>query len=71
MHFVENKIDIMQHVLKIQLISLLPIYIIQISSSVFPHVFAYVNVGHLGDKSTAVAYTCISNVTNKCVFSTK
>jgi len=60
---VENKIDNMQHVLKIQLISLLPKYINQISSSVFSQAFAYVNVGHLGVKSTAVACICISNVT--------
>jgi len=68
---VENKIDSMQHVLKIQLISSLPKYIKQISSSVFSHAFAYVNVGHLGVKSTGVAYIRISNVTYACVFSTK
>jgi len=68
---VENKIDIMQYVLKIQLISLLPKYIKQIPSGVFWHAFAYVNVGHLGVKSTAIAYICISNATYACVFSTK
>jgi hypothetical protein len=44
--------EIMQHVLKIQLISLLPKYTKQISSSVLPCAFTYMNVGHLKGKST-------------------
>jgi hypothetical protein len=68
---VENKVQTMQHVLKIQLISLLPKYMKQISGSVTLQAFAYANVGHSGIKSTAAAYIRISNVTNACVFSTK
>jgi hypothetical protein len=40
-HFVENRKEIMQLVLKMQLISLLPEYIKLISSGVFLHAFTH------------------------------
>ena len=42
-HYVENKTQIMQHVLKMQKISLLPKHTKEIYSGVFPHVFMYAN----------------------------
>jgi hypothetical protein len=44
-HSVENKTDILQHVLKMQYISLLPKHIKLISRGVFLHAFVYVNAG--------------------------
>jgi hypothetical protein len=43
-HYMENKPQIMQHVLKMQYISLLLKYITLISRGVFQHLFTYVNI---------------------------
>jgi hypothetical protein len=44
-HFVENKTQIMQHILKMQQSFLFPKYIKHISRGALLYVFAYVNVG--------------------------
>ena len=46
-HFVENKTEIMQHVLKMQYIFLLPKYIKCILGVFFSPVFTYTNAGLL------------------------
>ena len=63
-HFVENKTVIMQHVLKIQYISLLPKYIKWVSRGVL-HVFAYAKVpcthsNGICHTGYAVSITCMT-----------
>ena len=58
-HFVEKKVEIMQHFLKMQYISLLLKYIKYICRDVFfIHVFMYVNIGCLKVKECMMLYIC-------------
>jgi hypothetical protein len=61
-HFVEKKMEIMQHFLKMQYISLLLKYITCISRDVFLiHVFMYVNIGCLKVKECMMLYFCCTS----------